>query len=73
MILSSSTLPTQVTDSSTNPPSLPPLPPSLPPSLPQLLEATEEVTRRMEEVEHPFLILQGSADVVTCPEVVKVS
>eukprot|EP00624_Nannochloropsis_granulata_P007909 evm.model.NODE_9982_length_8495_cov_32.505829.2 len=38
----------------------------------QLLEATEEVARRMEEVEHPFILLQGDADVVTCPEVIKV-
>ncbi len=33
-----------------------------------LIEATEEVARRMEEVKHPFLILQGGGDVVTSPE-----
>lgn len=37
----------------------------------QLLEATDYVMRRMREFAHPFLVLQGMADVVTDPALAK--
>ncbi len=33
-----------------------------------MLEATEDIDRRMEDFEHPVLILHGDADVVTSPK-----
>lgn len=33
-----------------------------------MLEATEDIDKRMEDFEHPVLILHGDADVVTNPK-----
>ena len=37
----------------------------------QLLNATDLVTRRIGDFTHPFLVLQGLADVVTDPKLAK--
>lgn len=34
----------------------------------QLLETTDNITNNMKDLKHPFLILHGEHDVVTCPQ-----
>lgn len=34
----------------------------------KLLEATDDITNNMKNLKHPFLILHGEHDVVTCPQ-----